>query len=258
MGLRCGVEDEKLAGAIWLEPAQVRSISSHLSGQVVQKSPCRTDGSRQIIAPKSIERMDLEMLSQEFRSRHGLEDVAVKKVGVPESAKKLSLLLGSYHFGWQDAGKFIDEQLEMRHLREAKFSGGQFTESQTNGSVALADGSEVIRSAIIEAEVVERSGAQNLADFAANKFPGLHFADLVAYRCAPPGGDQLFDVTSCRMKRNAAHRCLAALGKGHIENAGRLPGIFAEHFVEIPQSEKQESVRRQLTPDGMVLLHHRC
>jgi hypothetical protein len=202
--------------------------------------------------------MDLEMLSQEFHGRQGLENVPVKKVGVPERAKKISLLLGGYHFGRQDAGKFIDQKSDVRHLREAKFSGGQFTESQTNGSVALADGSEVIRTAIIEAKVVKRAGTQNLADFAANKFPGLHLTDLVAYRRAPPGGDQLFDVASCRMKRDATHGCLPALGEGHIENARRLPGIVAEHFVEIPQSKKQESVRRQLTPDGVVLLHHGC
>ena len=137
-------------------------------------------------------------------------------------------------------------------------SGGQFTESQANGSVAPADRSEVIRAAIIEAKVVKRAGAKNLADFAANQFAGLHFADLVAYRSAPPGSDQLFDVASCRMKRDATHGCLAALGEGHVENARRLCGIVSEHFVEIPQSEKQEGVRRQLTPDGVVLLHHGC
>ena len=188
VGLRYCVKDEKLAGVIGLKPAKVRSISSHLSGQVVQKSPCRTHGSRQVIAAKTIERMDLEMFSQEFASRQGLENVAVKKVGVPENPKKISLLFGGYHFGRQDTGEFVDEKLDVRHLCDAKFSGGQFTESQTNGSVAVADGSEVIRTAIIKAKVVKRAGAQNLADFAANKFPGLHFTDLVAYRGAPPGG----------------------------------------------------------------------
>jgi hypothetical protein len=110
--------------------------------------------------------------------------------------------------------------------------------------------------AIIEAKVVKRAGAKNLADFAANQFAGLHFADLVAYRSAPPGSDQLFDVASCRMIRDATHGCRAALGEGHVENARRLFGIVSEHFVKIPQSEKQESVRRQLTPDGVILLHH--
>ena len=94
VGLRCGVKDEKLAGAIGLKPAKVRSISSHLPGQVMQKSPRRTHSSRQVIAAETIERMDLEMFSQEFRGRQGLENVAVKKVGVPEAAKKISLLLG--------------------------------------------------------------------------------------------------------------------------------------------------------------------
>ena len=256
--LRRGVKDEKLAGAIGLEPAEVRRISSHLSDQVVQESPCRTHGGRQIIAAETVERMDLEMLSQEFRRRQGLENVAVKKVGVPESPKKIFLLLGSDHLGRQDAGEFVDEKLDVRQLRQAKLSGGQFTEGQANHSLATADRSEVVRTAIIEAKVVERASAQDLADFAANQLSGLHFADLVAYRCAPPGGYQLFDVASRRMKRNSAHGRLAALCESHIENARRLSGIVAEHFVEIPQPEKQQSVGRQLTPDGMVLLHHGC
>ena len=80
----------------------------------------------------------------------------------------------------------------------------------------MADGREVIRTPIVEPKVVKRAGAQNLADFAANKFAGLHLADLIAYRRAPSGGNELFDVASRRMERDATHGYLAALGEGHI------------------------------------------
>ena len=54
VGLRRGVKDEKFAGAIGLEPAEVRSISSHLPNQVMQERPCRTHGGGQVIAAETV------------------------------------------------------------------------------------------------------------------------------------------------------------------------------------------------------------
>ena len=93
--------------------------------------------------------MDLEVFSQQLRSRQGLENVAVKKVGVPESAEKIPLLLGSDHLRRQDASELVDEKLDMRQLRQAKLSGGQFAISQANHSLATADRSEIVGTSIV-------------------------------------------------------------------------------------------------------------
>ena len=84
---------------------------------------------------------------------------------------------------------------------------------------ALGESREEVRFPVVEAEVVERAGAEDLGDFAADEFASGHFADLVADRGAPAGGDEFFDVAARGMVGDAAHGGRAALGQGDIEDA---------------------------------------
>ena len=253
-----GIERKKLARAVGSEPEEMRGVSSHLPGEIVQKRSRRANRRRQVRTPEAIERMNLEMLAQELRCRQSLEDVSVEEVGVCKTVEKLPLRFRRDRFGRQDAREFIDQKRHARHLCETKLSGRQFAVSQTNRAVALAHGGKIIRTAIVEAKVVKCAGAQDLTDFATDEFPGLHFANLVANRRAPTGSNELFDVASRRMIWHAAHGDFPAPGQRHVENRRCLPRIVPEHLIEIPQTEKKQRMRRQLTPNGVVLLHHRC
>ncbi len=121
-----------------------------------------------------------------------------------------------------------------------------------------ADGGEVVGLAVVEAEIVEGAGADDLAEFAADQLARLDFSNLVADGDAPAGLDQLLYVTPRGVVGHAAHGHLAAFGEGDIHDRrdGHL-GIFAEDFVKIAEAEKQDGLRRQITPDGVILLHHR-
>ena len=84
---------------------------------------------------------------------------------------------------------------------------------------ALREGCEEVRFSVIQAEVVERAGAEDLGNFAADEFSGGYFADLIADRGAPAGGDEFFDVAARGVEGDAAHGGRAALREGDIEDA---------------------------------------
>ena len=82
----------------------------------------------------------------------------------------------------------------------------------------FVEGGDEIGFPVIETEVVEGSGAQNLRNLAANEFTGCDLANLIADCHAPAGCDQFFDIVSRGMVGDAAHRSRAAFREGHIQN----------------------------------------
>ena len=122
---------------------------------------------------------------------------------------------------------------------------------------ALAEGGEEIRFAIIEAEVIERAGAENLRNLSAHEFAGGDFTHLIANRNTPASPNEFFNIVPRGMVGDAAHRSRAAFRQRDIQDARRLGGVLAEHLVKVPEPEKQNSARGQFPPEGVVLLHHR-
>ena len=59
------------------------------------------------------------------------------------------------------------------------------------------------------------------------------------------------------MVGDAAHRHVASLREGNIQDRRGLAGIVEEHLVEITETEEQEGPLRQVTPQGVILLHQR-
>ena len=59
------------------------------------------------------------------------------------------------------------------------------------------------------------------------------------------------------MVGDAAHRHVASLSEGDIQDRRGFASIVEEHLVEITETEEQESPLRQVTPQSVILLHHR-
>ena len=87
---------------------------------------------------------------------------------------------------------------------------------------------------LLETGILQRSWTQDSRDLSADKFPRLHLTHLLAQRDAAAGGQQLLHVAARGVVRDAAHRHLAALGQGHVQDRRGLLGIVEKHLVEVP------------------------
>ncbi len=257
VALRRGVENEVGAAAVGTELPEVPGLSPHLAGNIMEKSPGRSDSSGQIPASKSVEGLNFEMAEQDLRRGLGLEKIAVHHGMLRERSKKRGLMLGNQNLCGADTRQLIEQRDERLQLGEPELAGAQVRERETIGAVSLAHGGQVIRLPVIESEIVQRSRTENLRYLAADEFPGGHLADLIA-DCYPPArSDQFFNIPASGMERNPAHRRRPAFGQSHIQDwRGRL-GILTKHFVKIPQPEHQQCTGRQIAPHGVILLHHR-
>src|SRR5262245_15697996 len=79
VSLRGCIQNEKLARAVRLQSSQMRGISTQLSRQVVNQGPGCTHRRRHIVAAKTSQGMDFEMIAQKLLSLEGVEDVSVKE-----------------------------------------------------------------------------------------------------------------------------------------------------------------------------------
>jgi len=249
-----GIDDEEFADAVGPQAAEVGDVAPHLAGEVVEDRAGRANGRAHSRAAKAIERLDFEMLAQEKLRRLALEGVALDRVQSGDSLE--CLLLRRENFRRRNARQFVVQRGGVVEFGEAEFAGAQVGEGEAEAPLALADGGEVILPALVEAEIIERAGAQDLRKLAPHEFAGLDLADLVADGHAFAGGDEFFDVALHRVVGHAAHRSRAAPGERDIQNAGGFLRVVAKHFVEIAQPEEQERVGRQLLPHGKILPHH--
>ncbi len=80
MRLGGGVDDEILAGAVGLEASQVAGVPAHLPGEIVEQRPGSSDGGGQVGTAEALQRVDLEMLAQEFGGGVGLEVVTIEEI----------------------------------------------------------------------------------------------------------------------------------------------------------------------------------
>ncbi|MPN49317.1 hypothetical protein SDC9_196934 [bioreactor metagenome] len=69
--------------------------------------------------------------------------------------------------------------------------------------------------------------------------------------------EQALDVGLGCMVRNPTHLLIVSLGERQVEDTGNLNGISLKHFVEIPKTKEQNTIR-VLFFDLTVLDHHRC
>ena len=117
------------------------------------------------------------------------------------------------------------------------------------------DGGEVIVPLSHQHPLVEmRARRENLRDLAFDELAGPGVLHLVADGDFAAGSQQATDVGVGGMERDAAHRDHAAFGQRHVEQLGAGLGVFEKHFVEVPQTEKQNRIAVPLF-DLQVLLH---
>jgi hypothetical protein len=119
-------------------------------------------------------------------------------------------------------------------------------------------GGEVVRLVRIEeAAIRHRARADDLRKLARHQLARDRLTHLLADRHALPGADEARDVALRRVVRHTAHGDAVALCERHVEDARGGLRILEEHLIKVPQAEEQQDVRRQISPHGEILLHHR-
>ena len=165
------------------------------------------------------------------------------------------------NLGGCDTDHLIEQCLSRGQFRDTELAGAQVGASQTESPSRLLrgeDGGREIVTLLLESRVLEGSGTNDPGDLAADELSRLDLAHLLAQRDAAPGGQQFLHVAARGVIRNAAHRHLTALRQGDVQDRRGLLGIVEKHLVEVPEPEKQEGPWRTVTPQGVILLHHRC
>ena len=240
-------------------------ITPKRSGEIVQERPGGGHSRRQIAHTESVERVDLEVGDQQLRRRHRIEEVGLDLFGrrkaKREVAKKILFPLGHENLGRSRADHFVEQGVEGGEFGHPELPGAEIGAGKSKGTARLRgreDGGGEVVTLLLETGILQRPRTHDPSDLAADKFPRLHFPHLLAESDAATGGEELFHVAPRGVVGNAAHRHLAPLRQRHVQDRRGLLGIVEEHLVKIPEPEEQESPRRQITPQGVILLHHRC
>ena len=238
-------------------------ITPEGSRQVVQKCTGGGNSSRQIAHTESVERVDLEMGDQQLRRRHRIEEVGLDLFGCRhaerEVLQEILFPLGHENLGRSRADHFVEQGVEGGEFGHPELPGAEIGAGKSKGTARLRgreDGGGEIMTLLLETGILQRPGTHDPSDLAADKFPRLHFPHLLAESDAATGGEKLFHVTPRGVVGNTAHRHIAALGERDIQDRRGLLGVVEEHLVEITEPEEQEGSRRQVTPQGVILLHH--
>ena len=155
-----------------------------------------------------------------------------------------------------EAGELVGELGGGFDFGETEFAGAEVEPGEAGGFFVRADGGEVVVAVFLEAEVVERAGAEDAGDFAVDEFAGSDLADLVADGDAFPGFDEFGDVSAGTVVGDAAHGSVAAFGQGDVEQGGRFAGVVEKHLVEVAEAEEEEGVGGEFAADVLVLAHH--
>jgi hypothetical protein len=162
VALRGGIENEKFAATVGVELFQVACWPAHLAGNVMQQ---RTGGARsrwEIDATESIEGVNLEMSAQQFAGRLELENIAIHRRMGSHLLEGIRLMVRYENFCRRDAGEFIEDSRERVEFGEAELAGAEVAVGESMDVAAFVEGGEEIGFSVIETEVVECSGTENL------------------------------------------------------------------------------------------------
>jgi len=192
------------------------------------------------------------VVAEQIGRLHGIEGEGIVRRG--GEGELLFRIVGNEDFAGTQSRKLVAEGIR-RDLGQMEFARAQIKPSESGG-FARTDRSEVIVAAFLEAEIVERAGAENVRNFAAHQLSRGDFADLIANGDALARFDQFCHVGPRAMVGDAAHRDVVALGQCDIDDRGRLAGVVEKHFVKVAEAEKQQGVGRQAAPYFLILAHH--
>ena len=159
-------------------------------------------------------------------------------------------------------GNDLVVQLFRRQFRSVDFTGGNIRKADAGCLAFYKHAAQIIVPVIFQHTAFnDRTGGHHPDNVPLYQALGLGrvlhlFADghLVAL------GDQAGHIAFVAMERHPAHGCplfLAAVppGQGQFQFLGRQNCIVVEHFVEIPQTEKEDLILVLLF-DFKILCHH--
>ena len=260
---RC-VEEEVIGLPVGLERSKMGSVPAKRSGEVVQESPGRGDGHRKVGDPESIKRVNLEMGEEKLRGRHRVEEVGFDLLRSGKTEGEITeqrlLPLWNEDLGGGRADHLVEQGIGRCEFGHAELARAQIGAGKPVDTPLLGrreDGGREVVALLLQARILQGSRTQDPGDLAADQLACLDLPDLLAERDAPAGGKELLHVAARRVVGNPAHRDLTALGQGDVQDRRGLLGVVEEHLVEIAEPEEQEGARRQVTPKGVILLHHR-
>ena len=104
--------------------------------------------------------------------------------------------------------------------------------------------------------VERRAGSYDAGECTFDQFSSLWRFDLIANSHLHAGFEHLSNIGVCRVKRNACHRIIVALGQGDSEKFGTYLGILIEQLIEVAQAEEKQSIFGKLISHFPILLHH--
>lgn len=208
-------------------------------------------------AAEAVEGLDAEMVAEEVGGLGEIESEGiVRSQGNGEVGGCGVVAVWHKEFAGLEAGELVGELGGRGDFREAEFAGAEVKPGEAAGFFSGADGGEVVVAVFLESEIIERAGAEDAGDFAADELAGGDFADLVANGDAFAGFDEFGHVGAGAVVGDAAHGDVAAFGEGDVEEGRGLAGVVEEHFVEVAEAEEEEGVGGKLAADVLVLAHH--
>ncbi len=255
--LRGGVDRDLLANLAHREAAEVIAGTAELVGEVVQDTARGAEGGMHSGTAEAVEGLHLEVVAQGVDGLIEQKGVAVVGQGMAQAAEFLELFVGNEEFGRGEAGQLVFELLAVGKLRDRELAGGVIDHRQAEATAVHAHRGEVIVAAVVEeGEVVDGAGRDDLADLALHDLAGDRLGGLLRDGDSPAGLDEFRNVVLGGVMGDPAHGDAAALGEGHVEKAGRFPGVLEEHLVEIPEPEEEEDVGGKGAAHRLILRHH--
>ena len=256
--LRGGVEHHEIVPRIATQRRQVVHLPPQLLLQVMDDRAGRTDRRRHFGATKTVQRFDPEMFAQGKAGVIGQEREVVVSQRPRDLAELVHLPFAHQNFRWRNPREIVEEPAAVFRFGQAEFARAQFRVGKTEFAFMKINRAQIIRPVgLQQIQLAHRSRRDDLGDLARDDFPRLRLAGLIADRHAPPGLDELGDVTLGGVIRHAAHRDAVAMSEGEVQQSGGLLGVLEKQLVEVAEPKEQERIRRHGRAQPLVLLHHR-
>src|SRR5438270_4317079 len=240
--LRGGVKHHEIVPRIATQRRQVVHLPPQLLLQVMDDRSGRTDRRRHFGATKTVQRFDPEMFAQGKAGVIGQEREVVVSQRARDLAEVVHLPFAHQNFRWRNPREIVEEPAAVFRFGQAEFARAQFRVGKTEFAFMKINRAQIIRPVgLQQIELAHRSRRDDLGDLAGDDFPRLRFAGLIADGNAPPGLDELGDVTLGGVIRHAAHRDAVAMSEGEVQQPGRFLGVLEKQLVKSP-SRKSRSV----------------
>jgi hypothetical protein len=258
----CGaIEEDEIGGLIEDEAGEVRDVTSEMLGEIMEDGAGGTDGSGSIFETEAVEGSDFEVILEGenggFRGEYPIFVVVEGGERGFKEGVEGSGFGGDEALSRAEAIEFGEECGGVGELGDAEVAGGEIDECEAVVWGGGMDGGEVIIAFGDEETIVEvGAGAEDLSDGTLDEVSGACVFDLIADGDFATCFEETSDVGVSGVARDAAHGDDAAFCEGDVEEARAGGSVVEEQFVEVAETEEEQSIARQFTFDAAVLRHH--